>query len=79
MRYYVTMSTHTKMLNEDNMSRIIMTAPEIRAELARRGITRRQLSTALDISYSYTLKILQGRRDALEQRGKITKYLEVSS
>jgi len=73
------MSTHTKMLNEDNMSRIIMTAPEIRAELARRGITRRQLSTDMDISYSYTLKILQGRRDALEQRGKITKYLEVSS
>lgn len=61
------------------MSRTIMTAPEIRAELARRGITRRQLSTDMDLSYSYTLKILQGRRDALEQRNKITKYLEVFS
>lgn len=56
-------------------SQIIMTAPEIRAELARRRITRRQLSEKLNLSYSYVKLILAGSRDAEARRQQITELL----
>jgi len=57
------------------MSSKIMTAPEIRAELARRRITRRELSEKLNLSYSYVKLILAGSRDAEARRQQITELL----
>lgn len=57
-------------------SQIILTAPQIRAELAYRGISRRQFAKDLGISYSYLLKILNNRRIATTQRALITNYIQ---
>jgi len=52
-----------------------MTAREIKAELALRGMTIRQLAREINMSYSYALKITQGRRTAEGRRAEITNYL----
>jgi len=56
-------------------SRKVMEASELRAEAARRQVSRKELADAAGISYDYAWKILQGRRDAPLQRAKMTKYL----
>lgn len=56
-------------------SKKTMTAPELRAELARRGITKREFAASLGVSYSYCLKILQGRRGAETRRQQATTLL----
>lgn len=62
------------------MSRLkTMSSREIKAELAYRGMTVRQLAKELDISYSYALKILQGRRIASAKRVEMTSFLEKES
>lgn len=58
-----------------NVKNKILSAPEIRAELARRQITRRQLATDTGIYYPYLIEILLGQRKATAMRQKITTYL----
>lgn len=58
------------------MSRQKMKPAELRAEMARRKISRRDVSEALGISYSYVLKILHGDRQAAEQRARIAEWLK---
>ena len=53
----------------------IMTAEGIRAELARRRMTRKELAKVLGVSPSYVMKIVRGERVAEERRAQITKYL----
>lgn len=57
------------------MSSKFLAADEIRAEIARRNMTRKDLAQATGISYSYLLRILQGRRHAPKLRAKIADYL----
>lgn len=57
-------------------SLIILSAPQIRAELAYRAIPRKQLASELGISYSYLIKILNGHRIATAQRELITDYFK---
>lgn len=59
------------------MSRTKMNDPdELRAEMARHGITRREISEHLGLSYSYVKKIVAGTRDAEARRIQIRNYLE---
>ncbi|MCB5287726.1 MAG: hypothetical protein LHW64_07965 [Candidatus Cloacimonetes bacterium] len=53
----------------------IMTAEEIRMELARRRMTRVELAEALGMTADYVRKILREERKAGEQRARISKYL----
>lgn len=55
--------------------RKVLSAAEIRAELAFRRITMTELAVALGVSFSYIEKILSGRRDAPAQRARITEHL----
>jgi hypothetical protein len=54
----------------------IMSAEEIRVELARRQISRKALSQATDIYYPYLIEILLGQRKAVQMRERITSYLK---
>lgn len=49
----------------------------VRGELFKRGMTHRQLADTLGISAAYLSDILNGRRDAPEQRKKIIKLLNI--
>lgn len=53
----------------------VMRAPELRAEVARRQVSRLQMAKDLGISYDYLRKILLGQRDAPLQRTRMTEYL----
>ncbi len=57
-------------------SKPILTAEEIRAELARRKISKAQLSRETGIYYQYLVEILQGYRPAVEMRRRITTFLQ---
>lgn len=54
----------------------IMTAAEIRAELATRKMSKASLAKATKINYNYLVQILNDMRDAEAKRRKITKYLK---
>lgn len=49
---------------------------DLRAELARHGITRREVAEHLGLSYSYVKKILTGIRTAESRREEILKYID---
>jgi len=53
----------------------ILTAEEIRMELARRRMTRVELAEVLGMTADYVRKILREERKAGEQRARISKYL----
>jgi len=57
------------------MSMKKMEASALRAEMARRRISRRELSAGLGLSYGYIKMILSGRRDAVERRQQIYAYI----
>lgn len=57
----------------------ILSASEIRAELARRKISKAQLARETGISYQYLVEILQGYRPATRMRAKITKHLSLNA
>jgi transcriptional regulator with XRE-family HTH domain len=52
-----------------------MTAEEIRMELARRRMTRRELAAHLGVSADYVQKILREDRKAEGQRERISEFL----
>ncbi len=56
-------------------SKKILTAAEIRMELARRKRTRRWLSRAAGINYDYLVQILNDYRKAPAVRERITRFL----
>ena len=56
-------------------SKKIMSASQIRAEMARHLISRRTISKELGISYDYTRKILLGKRDAQARRAEMAQYI----
>ena len=60
-------------------SKMIMSAPQLRAEMARHMISRRNMSRDLGISYDYTRKILLGYRDAPARRAQMTRYIRENS
>jgi len=47
----------------------------LRAEIARRRISKRLMAKELNISYSYILKILSGIRSAPKRRFQIYDYI----
>jgi len=53
----------------------LMSAEEIRVELARRQITRKQLAEALGCSYQYMVEIVLGKQHAYEMRERIGAWL----
>lgn len=53
----------------------ILSADEIRAELARRKISKAQLARETGIYYQYLVEVLQGYRPATRMREIITNYL----
>jgi len=57
----------------------ILSASEIRAELARRKISKAQLARETGISYQYLVEILQGYRPATRMRAIITKHLSLNA
>ena len=59
-----------------NVKNKVLSADEIRAELARRKISKAQLSRDTGIYYQYLVELLQGYRPATRMREKITKYLQ---
>lgn len=61
------------------MSMKKMEASALRAEMARRRISRRELSEGLGLSYSYIKMILSGRRDAMARRAEIYAYITKKS
>ena len=52
-----------------------LAADEIRAELARRKMSKRRLSEETGISYQYLVQILNGYVSAEKMRTRITKHL----
>ena len=50
---------------------------KVRSELLRRNITNKQLAEMLGISGAYLSDILRGRRDAVEQKKRIAKILDI--
>ncbi len=54
----------------------ILSADEIRAELARRKISKAQLSRETGIYYPYLIEVLQGYRPAIRMRQLITAHLQ---
>lgn len=54
----------------------ILSAEEIRAELARRKISKAQLSRETGIYYPYLIEVLQGYRPATRMRQIITAHLQ---
>jgi len=59
-----------------NSNSPILSAEEIRAELARRNISKAQLSRETGIYYQYLVEVLQGYRPATRVREQITRYLQ---
>lgn len=57
----------------------ILTADEIRAELARRKISKARLSRETGIYYPYLIEVLQGYRPATRMRQIITEFLRRAS
>jgi len=57
-------------------SNSILSAEEIRAELARRKISKARLARETGIYYQYLVEVLQGYRPATRVREQITRYLE---
>lgn len=53
----------------------VMEPSELRAEIARLQVSRRQMAKDLRISYDYLRKILLGLRDAEDRRAEMTEYL----
>lgn len=56
----------------------IMTAEEIRMELARRRMTRAELAAKLGVSAEYVRMILRETRTATKKREEITQLLGYS-
>ena len=54
----------------------IMTAAEIRMELARRRMTRAELATKIGVSAEYVRMILREKRTATRKREEITQLLK---
>lgn len=54
----------------------ILSAAEIRAELARRKISKARLARETGIYYQYLVEVLQGYRPATRVRETITRYLQ---
>lgn len=54
----------------------ILSAEEIRAELARRKISKAKLARETGIYYQYLVEVLQGYRPATRVREQITRYLQ---
>jgi transcriptional regulator with XRE-family HTH domain len=50
---------------------------KVRSELLRRNMTIKQLAEMLGISSPYMSDILRGRRDAVEQKKRIAKILDI--
>lgn len=48
---------------------------ELRAELARARISRKEVAAALGLSYDYIIRILSGTRDAAARRAQIHEYI----
>lgn len=57
----------------------ILSADEIRIELTKRRLTRKQLSRDLGLNYDYLVQILLNQRKAFKIREKITLYLRKAS
>jgi transcriptional regulator with XRE-family HTH domain len=57
------------------MSMKILEPANLRAEMARERITRREVASALGLSYDYILKILSGSRKAPERGVQIHEYI----
>lgn len=57
------------------MSMKILSSADLRAEMARERITRREVASALGLSYDYILRILSGSRKAPERRVQIHNYI----
>lgn len=57
----------------------ILSAAEIRAELARRKISKARLARDTGIYYQYLVELLQGYRPATRMRAIITQYLREAS
>jgi len=57
-------------------SKKILSAAEIRAELARRKISKAQLSRETGIYYPYLIEVLQGHQPATRMRQIITAHLQ---
>lgn len=60
-------------------SKKILSAAEIRAELARRKISKAQLSRETGIYYPYLIEVLQGHQPATRMRQIITAHLQKRS
>lgn len=58
------------------MSINILGPADLRAEMARRNISRKEVAERLGLSYSYVRKILAGLRDAEARRAEIGEFLE---
>lgn len=54
----------------------IMSPDEIRVELARRRMSRRELAEVLRLSHDYVCRIIRGKRDAELRREQITDWFE---
>lgn len=48
---------------------------ELRAEMARARISRKEVAAALGLSYDYVIRILSGTRDAELRRAQIHEYI----
>lgn len=53
----------------------ILSAAELRAEMARHRISRREMATAMGVSYDYVVRILLGQRDAMARRHEMGEYI----
>lgn len=60
---------------QDKPNKPILSAADIRAELARRKISKAQLSRETGIYYPYLIEVLQGHQPATRMRERITEYL----
>lgn len=56
-------------------SRKILEAADLRAELARHRISKREVAQELGLSYDYIVRILAGTRDAEPRRVEIAEYV----
>ncbi|MBU7218727.1 helix-turn-helix domain-containing protein [Staphylococcus gallinarum] len=50
---------------------------KVRTELLKRNMTNKQLAEMLEISSAYLSDILRGRRDAEQQKKRISQILEI--
>jgi hypothetical protein len=63
------------MLSSEINERPAMSAAELRAELGRHCITRKQVAEALGFTPEYIKKILREKRKAPQVRKQITDYI----